>query len=211
LTELLTEATTTQKARPTSEQQILSAALDTFARMGYHGTSVRQIATRSGVSVAGLYHHFPSKRQILERLMDDTMDQLIAVTSAAVAQAGDDPVRRLKAAVAAHVRFHIEFQKESFVGNTELRVLVSPARERILRKRARQRAIFSTAVDDGTREGSFTIAFPVEASRALVTMCTSVANWYRPDGALSADAIVTRYCELALAMLGCNSNHSEET
>jgi AcrR family transcriptional regulator len=183
-----------------SDQQILDAALRCFADKGYHGSTIREIAERAGVSVAGLYHHFPSKRHLLERLMDDTMDALIAATERAVDEI-EDPVALLRATVAAHVRFHIEFQQQSFVGNTELRSLVSPARERIVRKRDRQRALFDKAVARGLASGAFRTEYPAEATRAVVTMCTAVATWYRPDRPLSPDQLVDRYCELALRMV----------
>jgi AcrR family transcriptional regulator len=204
-----------------SEQQILTAALDLFTEKGYHGSTIRQIADRASVSVPGLYHHFSSKRQLLERLMDDTMDALLAATKQAVAAHQGDPVALLKATVGAHVRFHIDFQRQSFVGNTELRSLVSPARERIVRKRDRQRELFDAAVAAGLRKGAFDTPYPGEAVRAIVTMCTAVANWYRAERALTPEQLVERYCHLSLEIVGHDvspdgssragtRNHSEE-
>jgi AcrR family transcriptional regulator len=184
-----------------SEHQILDGALTVFAAKGYHGASIREIAARAGVSVAGIYHHFPSKQHLLDRLMDDTMDALIDRTEAALADAGDCPVERLSAAVATHVRFHVEFQQRSFVGNSELRSLVSPARERVLRKRDRQSSFFESAVRSGAAEGVFDVAFPADTARAIVTMCTAVASWYRPAGRLTPEALVDRYVALALRLV----------
>jgi AcrR family transcriptional regulator len=204
-----------------NDERILTAALELFTEKGYHGSTIRQIADRAGVSVPGLYHHFASKRALLERLMDDTMDALLAATTEAVAPHRDDPVALLRATVGAHVRFHIEFQRRSFVGNTELRSLVSPARERIVRKRDRQRELFEAAVAAGLRTGAFHTPYPGEAVRAIVTMCTAVATWYRPERALSPEQVVERYCHLALEVVGhgvspngssnaSTRNHTEE-
>jgi AcrR family transcriptional regulator len=205
----------------TSDQQILTAALDLFTEKGYHGSTIRQVADRAGVSVPGLYHHFSSKRKLLERLMDDTMDALLVATSQAAAAYDGDAVAVLQATVEAHVRFHIDFQRQSFVGNTELRSLVSPARERIVRKRDRQRALFDAAIAAGLQSGAFNTPYPAEAVRAIVTMCTAVANWYRAERGLTPDQLVERYCHLALEMAGhdvsvdsssraSSRNHSEE-
>jgi len=204
-----------------AQRQILGAALRAFARRGYYGATIREIADEAGVSVAGLYHHFLSKGQLLERIMDDTMDRLIVATVESVALAGQDPAAQLKAAVAAHVRFHIEYQRESFVGNTELRSLGPGARRRILEKRDRQRRVFDAAVEGGIERGVFLVPYPAEASRAVVTMCTAVANWYRRTGTLRADEIIARYCALALHIVGHQNvlvtegagetrNHNEE-
>jgi AcrR family transcriptional regulator len=190
-------------------RKILRAAVKTFTRMGYHGATVRAIAGEAGVSVPGLYHHFKSKRELLDSIMDDTMDRLIDATEAAVASAGDDPVDRLRAAVSTHVRFHIDFQRESFVGNTEIRSLTAPTRRRILAKRDRQRAIFDAAVEEGVKRGVFLVPYPVEAGRGVVTMCTAVANWYRAAGALGPDEIVERYCALALHVVGYRTDGAQ--
>jgi AcrR family transcriptional regulator len=185
-----------------AQRQILRAALRAFTRKGYHGATIREIADEAGVSVAGLYHHFVSKEQLLEQIMDDTMDRLIVATVQTVALAGEDPAAQLQAAVAAHVRFHIEYQRESFVGNTEIRSLGPVARRRILEKRDRQRRVFDAAVESGIDRGVFLVPYPAEASRGVVTMCTAVATWYRRSGALCPEEIVERYCALALHIVG---------
>jgi len=56
------------EARDT-RSRILDAALDLFARQGYAGTSVRQIARAVGLSDAGLYAHFAGKRAVYDALL----------------------------------------------------------------------------------------------------------------------------------------------
>jgi len=50
---------------PAALPRVLAAALDRFAEHGYHGTSIRDLATVSGLSVPGLYHHYRSKQDML--------------------------------------------------------------------------------------------------------------------------------------------------
>jgi AcrR family transcriptional regulator len=182
-----------------SAQLIRAAAIGVFVEHGYHGTSVREIAQAAGISVAGLYHHFRSKLDILIGLMDVVMDDLFTATSEAVAKAGDDPADQLRAAVTAHVRFHTERREESFIGNTELRSLDRLHRARMIEKRDRQQRLFDRAVVRGRDLGVFRTVYPLEASRAIVTMSTTVATWYRKEGSLSPQDIAARYGELALA------------
>src|SRR3954463_4288194 len=52
-------------------RKVRNAALALFSRQGYRATSMRQIATRSGLSVGNLYHHFGSKETIFQGLIDD--------------------------------------------------------------------------------------------------------------------------------------------
>ncbi len=55
----------------------LEAALELFSKQGFRGSTMRQIADEAGLSVGNLYHHFPSKEAIFERLLDDYWDRLL--------------------------------------------------------------------------------------------------------------------------------------
>ncbi|WP_159499878.1 TetR/AcrR family transcriptional regulator [Microbacterium sp. 18062] len=51
-------------------EAILAAALGVFAESGYRAGSLREIATRVGMSEAGLLHHFPNKEALLAAVLD---------------------------------------------------------------------------------------------------------------------------------------------
>ena len=42
---------------------------------------------------------------------------------------------------------------------------------------------------------------PHVAARAVVTMCTALPSWWRPDGPLSAEQVADRYVGVALDMM----------
>jgi AcrR family transcriptional regulator len=50
--------------------QILQAAQQLFTEQGFHGTSMRQIARDAGISLGGIYNHFPSKENIFEIIFE---------------------------------------------------------------------------------------------------------------------------------------------
>lgn len=50
---------------------ILRAALKLFSTVGYHGTTVRDIAEAAKVSTGAVYHQFPDKESIFRSLLDD--------------------------------------------------------------------------------------------------------------------------------------------
>jgi AcrR family transcriptional regulator len=47
-----------------TQARILDAAYPLFMTQGYHGTSMRQIAERAGLTMGGVYNHFASKEDI---------------------------------------------------------------------------------------------------------------------------------------------------
>jgi AcrR family transcriptional regulator len=56
-------------SQPDTRQRILAIAADLFARQGYTGTSIADIARELGTTTAALYYHFPSKSAILGGLL----------------------------------------------------------------------------------------------------------------------------------------------
>jgi AcrR family transcriptional regulator len=56
-------------AAPDTKQRILAIAGELFARQGYTGTTIADIARQLGTTTAALYYHFPSKAAILGGLL----------------------------------------------------------------------------------------------------------------------------------------------
>jgi AcrR family transcriptional regulator len=181
---------------------IISAAVIAMAENGYHGTSVREIASRADLSMAALYHHFGSKEGLLFEIMRRGNDRLYKRAALALRKAGSDPVAGLRALVGLFVQRHLVSQRESFLGSTELRSLEPESRALIIGRRDQIQRLFDGVVLDGVQQGVFTTPFPTEAARAIVTMCGAVAGWYRPGGSLAPEEIVDRYQELCLATVG---------
>ena len=50
-------------------QEILAAAIEVFSSAGFHRGSLRDVAERSGLSQAGVLHHFPSKVHLVEAVL----------------------------------------------------------------------------------------------------------------------------------------------
>jgi AcrR family transcriptional regulator len=57
-----------------TKQRILEISAELFARQGYTGTTIAEIAAELGTTTAALYYHFPSKQAILTGLLADAVD-----------------------------------------------------------------------------------------------------------------------------------------
>jgi AcrR family transcriptional regulator len=51
-------------------REILDQAMALFGEVGYRGASLREIATRCGLSHPGLLHHFPTKQSLLLAVLE---------------------------------------------------------------------------------------------------------------------------------------------
>jgi AcrR family transcriptional regulator len=72
-----------QELREQSQQRILQAALMSFAERGYEGATIGQIAERAGVARGLVSYYFPAKEQLLQALLSQTLDGILALTDPA--------------------------------------------------------------------------------------------------------------------------------
>jgi AcrR family transcriptional regulator len=71
-----------QPGDATSREQLLAAASRVFARAGYHGASMSEIAAEAGFSKGALYWSFASKEELFFALLDELDEQLRALIAA---------------------------------------------------------------------------------------------------------------------------------
>jgi AcrR family transcriptional regulator len=67
----------TDSEKPERRDQILAAAVRVFARRGYHGSRVGDIADEAGVAHGLLYHYFSSKEEVLQTVFRENWGQLL--------------------------------------------------------------------------------------------------------------------------------------
>ncbi len=71
-------------AKPGTRERILAAALEVFARKGYHRALVDDIVRASGTSKGAVYHHFPTKEALFLALVDEFAQRLALAVAAAI-------------------------------------------------------------------------------------------------------------------------------
>ena len=180
---------------------IHKAAVELFARLGYHATSMRAIAAEAEVKPAAIYHWYASKEAILIQLQDDFMEQLTEKVLAAMEQ-HDRPALQLAAAVREHVVFHGLNRQEAFVTDSEIRALGEEPRSGLIAKRDAYQAMFKQMLRDGIRDGSLRTSDVQVAAYAILLQCTGVALWFDPRGPLKLDEVAELHIELVLGSVG---------
>jgi AcrR family transcriptional regulator len=93
------EPLTPERRRAMTREHLLRAAAIVFARDGFHGATLDQIASTAGFSKGAVYSNFNSKDDLFLALLQDRMDRQFAVTTE-VLEAGsrerDDQLPRLR-------------------------------------------------------------------------------------------------------------------
>jgi AcrR family transcriptional regulator len=189
--------------------QILDSACLIFAEKGYHKASMRDVATETGVSPAGLYYYFKSKEELLflivEARLTSLMDRVQEESSPI-----EDPALRLQTIVSCHLS---QFEKhregmrvlvrewETLSGSFghEIRGLMREYAELVIRTLSE---ISPRRSLKETRAAAF----------GLFGMLTWVDQWHRPEKDLPLDALADRFSEILLGgfVAGAHPSSTQE-
>jgi AcrR family transcriptional regulator/transcriptional regulator with XRE-family HTH domain len=186
---------------------VLQAATRLFVLQGFHATTVREIAAGAGMSVAGVYHHYPSKRHVLVAILNLTMSEISWRLDAA-RRDGRNPAESFALMVESLALFHAVRGDLAFLGASEMRGLGADRRritamrdevQHALDRQAQQAMAARPSADrdvDGVRI----------ATRAIATMCTSLPSWFKLGGQMSPREVARRYSDYGLALLGLDKS-----
>ena len=72
-----------------TRERVLTAAVETFARTGLAGTSVRDIAKQARIRVSTLYHYYPSKEALYHAVQERVHGQVRELVVAALGRGRD--------------------------------------------------------------------------------------------------------------------------
>jgi AcrR family transcriptional regulator len=189
----------------TTRGRILKVALELFARKGFHGTSIRDLAEQAGVQPATIYGHFDSKDAMLEEIIVVGHDFWDAVLETAADTAGPAPKDKLVALVRAHVKHHIRYAMLAVVSNGELHTLTPKAATRVMSKRLHAEERLVQIIIDGERDGSFAPLDATVSMLAIGSMGLRVANWYPGDFQEGPEELADLYAEYALRLVGARA------
>jgi AcrR family transcriptional regulator len=144
--------TSTRSDARRNRERLVAAARDLFAKQGVH-VSVEEITHHAGVGMGTLYRHFPTKGELVDAVLEDAFDEMLALAEQA---AGEED------AWAGFTGF-LQRALELRVQNRGVKDLVaSPehgARHAEMRRRIRplMRRMIERAQEQGTLRADFTL------------------------------------------------------
>jgi AcrR family transcriptional regulator len=168
---------------------LLSVAVSVFNQRGYDGTSMEHLASRLGISKSSIYHHVPSKSELLRLSVDRALDALFAATEQLDTNTGP-AIDRLENLVRRSI--HALIDELPYVtlllrirGNTTVE------RRSLARRREFDRMV-GRLVKQACDEGSIRPDVdPALTSRLIFGTVNSLIEWYRPTRAPSGDDIAS--------------------
>lgn len=194
---------TAQLTEVSRRDAIISAATKLFAEHGYHAVGMRSIADAVGIRSSSLYHHFNSKQQLLVAITSEGNHAFIQAHAPILE--GDGSAReRLEHVLRAMIVYYWEHRLEREVGLRDVRELVDsePEVHALIQSDLRrfQRGV-ENALIEGAQSGEFAVVDAKLDARAIVGMCLSVNDWFRPGGTSTIEQVAEHYTDLIVNRL----------
>ncbi|WP_313404537.1 TetR/AcrR family transcriptional regulator [Aeromicrobium sp.] len=183
------------------EQRIFDEATRLFAERGFAGTGFQDIADAVGLTRPALYHYFPSKDDLLARIVVGSTDDSAREMEAVLERTDLDAAEKLHRVVALTVRRNAR-QPE------RLRLLIrseSDLPEAIAaRHREGRRTVLRLLVnmiERGIADGLFRPVDARVAALGIIGTMNWVAWWYDPLGSEDLTALADQLADQAVAGL----------
>jgi len=173
---------------------ILTHAAHLFARGGYPGTSMNEVADSTGLSKAAIYHYFRDKYALLVDIAEGHVSKLEALIVEVEAEhlAPDAHMRALIARIMAE---YAGAEDAHRVLTSEVRFLEPVDRKRIIGKERRVVDGFAKAIAAWRPEHATSdLAKPL--TMLLFGMINWMFTWMKPGGPLSHEAMAPIVTEL---------------
>ena len=146
--------------------RILEAAEKQFRRMGYHRTSVADIAAELGMSPANIYRFFPSRHAINESICARVVNE-VADIAFAIARTNAPAMEKLERLLTA-VHHHAKMMLIEARPMHELSVAATRENWPIIKAHIeRMVMIFEAIIREGVEAGEFDVENAAEAARAV--------------------------------------------
>ncbi|SRR5258708_2073648 len=176
-----------------TQQAIVAAAADLFARNGFGATSLDDIAEVLGASKASLYYHIRNKEEIL-RLIFLTVLAVSEEPLRLIVEANLPPREKLWRAIEHQTSVAADRSPAMTVFYREQPHLTGPfAGEIILRKKMYER-YFEHIVEEGQAAGVFQLDVdPKIVAFGLLGMCNWLSQWYKAGGQYSSQQVAEMF------------------
>ena len=178
-------------------EQIIRIATRLFARRGYEGTSLRDIADEAKITKAALYYHFPNKEALYQRIVLDALRALIETVRAAI-EAAPTPIEKVRQFMLVSADI-LESDRDQWMAGSNIFWTVGESEYRTLNIALRNEyeALLRSCIADAIKVGQFRPSNVAMTSRLFLSLLSHLSRWHNPKGAMSPRVVVEQYLDMS--------------
>ncbi len=179
-----------------SQQTIVAAAAELFARNGFGATSLDDMATALGVTKGALYYHVKNKEEIL-RLIFLQVLTIAEEPLRQIVESKIDPAEKLAQAISHHTAVAADRSPQMIVFYREQVHLTGPFSREISHRKKTYESYFEQIIEEGIAAGQFRAEVdPKIATFGILGMCNWLSQWYKPGGTYTPTQIAQFFSQL---------------
>jgi len=189
------------QSKANTRERLLNAARTVFARGGYHGATVEQVASEAGFSTGALYSNFGGKEDLFLALMEREIDTYAREISAAVearhsvAERATGGARQWMMLIEREPELLLLFMEFWAYGVRDPAV-----RPRVAERFGRIRQLLTQLIADGLREFELELELPAEhLAVAIDALADGIARQKLTDPDSVPDELMGRVLSLLFA------------
>ncbi len=196
---------TREQSRAITRDRLLAAARTVFARNGFHGASVEEIASQAGFSTGALYSNFDGKEDLFLVLMEREIDEHAREIAEAVRERASISER----ATGGARRWMTMNEREP-----ELLLLIMEfcaygvrdpqVRPKVAARFAQMRLVLTQLIADGARDFDLALDIPAEQ---LAVVIDALADGIARQKLADPDAVPDELMGRALSLLFAAATH----
>ena len=169
------------------EKDIKEAAIQIFARDGFHNSKISSIAEKAGVATGSIYLYFKNKEEILIRIFENLWEEMINAVESIVARHDLNEIEKLDAM--------IDTNFDLFIENPHLTIVFVNEQNYLIQKYGRENFTYykrfinlgEKIIDDGIKNGTFNPNldtkvfrnFTIGGIRSLLDLWAQNSNEYK--------------------------------
>jgi len=168
--------------------RLIEVAKRLYQEHGSDHVTVRRIAAAAKIEAGSIYYHFRSRDEIMRAVLESGVGGARDEVLQAIAETGPEssPLDRLRAALGAHLKYTL---REHFSSRLRsIRRLPKRLRDRHMQQEREYAALFARLLREAHKQGLLRDGYNLSVVRMLLLgALTWVAEWYDPDGPMTAD------------------------
>jgi TetR/AcrR family transcriptional regulator, fatty acid metabolism regulator protein len=184
-----------------TRKRLLDAALDVFAKRGYHDASIDEIVESAGTSKGAVYLHFPNKERLFLSLVDQFADLLERRVEDAIA-AQPHGIERVRVALIAVVETFGKYRKPAKILLVQAVGLGATFEKARLRTTDRFAKLIKTHLDDAVAVGDLPATDTEVVAHAWMGAIYNVMIQWVYTGEPNAERILQTLVPLLLKSVG---------
>ncbi len=171
-----------------SKQRIFEEAARLFQEKGYHASSMRELASRLGLTVSSIYSHIGGKEEILQKICMEHAYRFMRLMEE-TEQMDASPEEKVLHLIRQHIHIATDDVTSVTVFNDEWRHLSQPWLDEFIKMRKDYERRFSKLIQQGQEAGAFAQVDPVIALFTILTSLRWLHHWYPARKGISLQSL----------------------